>query len=140
MSNPTTPRDPINLVAAENRRLKELLSQQVRQKIIDERELLRQELAQAQAHEQKINDQILLIEQERKVSQLHNMSIMSHLSIDPAAMAQASILLSPNNNLDMSAYGGGAIDPSPRISDDRMQIVQWHLSQIESAKEQVEEA
>ena len=44
----------------------------------------------------------------------------------------------------MSAYGAGVpgahIDPSPRMSDDRMQIIQWHLSQIESAKEQVDEA
>ena len=47
----------------------------------------------------------------------------------------------------MSAYGGGLggggggnIDPSPRMSDDRLQIIQWHLSQIESAKEQVDEA
>ena len=29
---------------------------------------------------------------------------------------------------------------SPAFNDDRMQIVQWHLSQIESAKEQIAEA
>ena len=86
------------------------------------------QLAQAQAHEQKINDQILLIEQERKVSQLHNMSIMSHLSIDPAAMAQASILLSPNNNLDMSAYGGGDLNTPWEITNG--QWMQWTAEEV----------
>ena len=44
-----------------------------------------------------------MVDQDRKVSQMHNMSMMSHLSVDPAAMAQASMI----HNLDMSSFGVG---------------------------------
>jgi hypothetical protein len=82
-------------------------------------------------NEQKINDQILHLEQDRKVSQLHNMSFLSHLSIDPAAVVQASMM----QHLEMSQF----IDTS-KMTDDRAQILQWHINQIQIAKEQVDEA
>ena len=64
---------------------------------------------------------------------MHNMSMMSHLSIDPAALVQASMLQS---QLESSFR----LNQTTNANDDRYQIVQWHLSQIESAKEQVAEA
>lgn len=76
-----------------------MLLQQLRQKAKDEKDRLDAELAQMQANEQKVNDQIQFFEQDRKVSQLHNMSVMSHLSVDPAALAHASMI---HHNLDAS--------------------------------------
>ena len=64
------------------------------------------------------------------------MSMMSHLSVDPAALAHASMI--HHNHLDTSQFGG--LDQSKIINDDRYQIVQWHLNQIQTAKDQVEEA
>lgn len=59
----------------------------------------------------------MLVEQERKVSQMHNMSLMSHLSFDPAAVAHLDVShLMENSQLKMS--------------DDRAQIISWHLNQI----------
>ena len=46
---------------------------------------------------------------------MHNMSIMSHLSIDPAAMAQASMIQANPSALDMSQFG---LDTS-KVNDDR---------------------
>ena len=58
---------------------------------------------------------------------MHNMSIMSHLSVDPAAMAQASMLHHGGiggldmSQLGLSAVGGAALDTSAaRINDDRL--------------------
>ena len=66
------------------------------------------------------------------------MSIMSHLSVDPAALAQASMIHhNPPHALDLSSYG---LDASTKINDDRVQIIQWHLNQIQSAKDDVDEA
>ena len=79
-------------VANENLKLRELLAKQLRVKALEEKGKLQEELARMQQNEQKVNDKILLVEQERKVSQMHNMSIMSHLSVDPAALAQASMI------------------------------------------------
>ena len=86
-----------------------------------------------QQNEQKINDQILLIEQERKVSQLHNMSMMSHLSVDPAAMVQASMLQHQNAALNQqlgldtsqleSSFLAAAAASKAMVNDDRYQIV-----------------
>ena len=60
---------------------------------------------------------------------MHNASMMSHLSMDPAALAQSGIF----NQLNASQYQGG-------MSDDRLQIIEWHLSQIAAVKEEVTEA
>ena len=58
---------------------------------------------------------------------MHNMSIVSHLSVDPAALAQASMLQGHNPHmLDMSQFGVGP----PQANDDRQQIIQWHINQI----------
>ena len=143
-------------VANENLKLRELLAKQLRVKALEEKGKLQEELARMQQNEQKVNDKILLVEQERKVSQMHNMSIMSHLSVDPAALAQASMIqhnqnLTPIHNINQSqiessflAAAAGLTTPKQQAkplagNDDRMQIVQWHLSQIESAKEQMAE-
>ena len=105
-------------------------------KAVEDKEQLLAELAATQANEARVNEQIMQVEQERKVSQMHNMSIMSHLSIDPAAIAQASML---QHHLDISHYAS-ALGETTKINDDRQQIVQWHLNQIAAAKEEVEEA
>ena len=90
---------------------------------------MRAELAQMQAHEQRVNDQIMQIESERKVGQLHNLSLMSHLSVDPVALANVSILQghytannmmtgTAANNLDLSSFGAAA--ESAQINEDRL--------------------
>lgn len=98
---------------------------------------MRAELAQMQAHEQRVNDQIMQIESERKVGQLHNLSLVSHLSVDPVALANMSMLQGHYNasnnmmggtvtnnatqNLDISSFGGAA--ENAQINEDRLQIV-----------------
>ena len=67
---------------------------------------------------------------------MHNMSLMSHLSVDPAALAQVSMMqghynINPNTtNMDTSQFatGLGADTQTNQMNEDRMQIVQWHLS------------
>lgn len=73
------------------------------------------------------------------------MSMMSHLSVDPAQLAQISMMQGHYNgnfhvpNLDQSQFA--SVSPeTAQLNEDRMQIVQWHLSQIAEAKEQIEEA
>ena len=60
-----------------------------------------------QAQEQRVNDQIMQLESDRKVGQLHNMSLMSHLSVDPAALANASMLQAQSQNHQMFGVAGG---------------------------------
>ena len=47
---------------------------------------------------------------------MHNMSMMSHLSVDPAALAQASMM----HHLDMSSFGAGVHQDQQKVNDDRL--------------------
>ena len=99
-----------------------------------ERDALLAELGVVRQHENIANDQLSQFENQNKIKHVHNASIVSH-ALDFEAMLNSSVALNNINNMfpdDLSDLERG--------NQDRRQIIQWHLSEISRAKEQVDEA